>query len=191
MPNTPKQPAKFTAADREAAILKLQEIETDLAPHLRSLTIEERKKTLNMRDKSSPFVKKTIQYAKEFSEVMPSVIDIEQMERDYEKVQEMDYVIRKTEKILDGMKDGRLIAANDTYYTALKVYQIFRSVGDLELPGITAALEELGKRFSGQGRIGNAIDRRFEGIDQPQSGESVDVPNHNGNGVALDASVEH
>ncbi len=103
---------------------------------------------LKMGDKSLAFVGKTIQYAKDFPKVIPEIIDIEKLQCEYDKAQELEIVVRKMETILASVKDTRMVAAEHAYMLSLKVYQAFKVANNLDVPGISAIIEDLGKRFN-------------------------------------------
>ncbi len=154
-------PDPFTEQAREKIMNRLHKVEADLAPHSQSLTPEERKKMLKMRDKSLAFVTKTIEYANDFPSVIPAVLNIEKLQIEYEKAQEMDIILRKLETLHASVRDSRMVAGENAYMLSLKVYQAFKVANNLQVPGISAVIEELGKQFTSRPNPKKASDNPF------------------------------
>ena len=135
----------------ERVIEKVREIGWCL-PVLIQLGAEERRSGVRLGDKSVAFVEKALQIAKERSDIMPSYIDVEEMERDLELYRNLGLLLREVASLYEAIEDTRMAAGGDAYSTALLVYGVLKQASQSGVPGTDVLVEELAMRFPGRGR---------------------------------------
>jgi len=121
------------------------QIRADL-PFLLDLTKEQKKALPKFGDKSIPFVNKTLEFAKEHSDVIPARLPMEEFSRDVTLYNQLFMIYHEGKELCDQINDTYLQVGAEAYSTALAVYANLQINQDL-FDGSELVLDELSKRF--------------------------------------------
>lgn len=125
----------------------LADIKRLLSTYLHSLTVEERQSLVKMGDRSQPFVKKALEYAKANSDFAPKTIDVSEWQKDFDAVEDLAPIKNQLTQILSDVDDTIMILGVEAYDPARWYYnnvQFAASKGDTSAKPI---YEDLSKRF--------------------------------------------
>ncbi len=137
---------RLTQEETEQLVRKLREIRECL-PFLIQLTPSERIGGLKMGDRAMAFVERALQIARERPQLMPSYIDLEEMERDFELWKNLGVLIREISSLLEALEDTRMGAGADAYSTALLIYGALKQSAQAGVPGVDTLIAELSAHF--------------------------------------------
>lgn len=115
-------------------------------PFLVDLTNEQKKALPKFGDKSVAFVNKTLEFAKEHSDVIPARLPMEEFAIDVDLYNLLFMINQKAKNLSDQINDTYLQVGAEAYSTALAVYANLQTNKDL-FDGSEQVLDELSKRF--------------------------------------------
>lgn len=147
---------QIPAEELTGTVTKIKEVDTQLAPHLITLKTEQRREVLPMGDASLPFVEKALEYAKSRPELLPAYIQVDEFEIDVKAVEDLNSLIKPLEQLLAKLKDTQLLSGAEAYKTARSIYSALKSAAEDNAPGAKVMVDDLGKRFQGQGKAKKA-----------------------------------
>ena len=141
-------------ADQSAAIAAaFEQLKTALAPVLViNLTAEERKSMLKMGDKTLAFVNKTLEYAAQNPNLVPSYVDLAEARKDNELTADIYGIFQQLSTLLRAMEDIGMVAGGEAYEAALVIYHSIKGASRSNIPGIQAIYDDLKQRFPGRGK---------------------------------------
>ncbi|WP_025143742.1 hypothetical protein [Pedobacter jeongneungensis] len=141
-------------ADQSAAITAaFEQLKTALAPVLViNLTAEERKSMLKMGDKTLAFVNKTLEYAAQNPNLVPSYVDLAEARKDNELTADIYGIFQQLNTLLRAMEDTGMVAGGEAYEAALVIYHSIKGASRSNIPGIQAIYDDLKQRFPGRGK---------------------------------------
>jgi hypothetical protein len=125
----------------QAAIATLKE----KLPFLLSLTTEESKSLLRLGDKSRAFVAKTLEFASQHPEILPTMFDLQEMEEDLSLFEALYPIQMALTELTEQVTDTMAVAGSEAYAAARLVYS-YAKAGNLD-GELEPYLEDLGKRF--------------------------------------------
>jgi hypothetical protein len=115
-------------------------------PVLIDLTTKERRALTKMGDKSSAFVIKALEVAKQNPDFLPRAFNVEEMRKDVELMQMMQPILMVVNQLRDLVEDTYMQIGSEAYSAVLTVYNYAKdSPSGTALEG---AAEELGRRFA-------------------------------------------
>lgn len=126
-----------------------------LSAYFLALSAEDRKTLLKMSDKSYPFVAKVMDYATSDPEFVPPFIDLEEMRKDWDALQQLVPLIREMGQLYSNLSDTAMMAGSESYSAALSYYHSVKQASKMNVPGAKVIYDDLRQRFEGQGKKKN------------------------------------
>lgn len=150
----PKNQISAAISDQTLAQIetKISEIRQLLSPYLVNLTPEERTKLPKMSDKSVSFVSKVMEYIKTNPDLIPSMMDKEEMEKDFKLNQSLQPVFKILKQLSENVSETLMLTGHEAYVQALLYYATVKMAAKTGSPDAKTIQEDLGKRFAGQGK---------------------------------------
>ncbi len=142
-------------ADLQAIQGAMQILQDKLLPHLITLTSDDRIELPKMGDKTVAFVRKATDYARTDPALRPAFLDMDELGRDLQAVDQLGGLRRVLAPIVDGLEDSMLAAGSEAYSAALSYYQAVKVAARSRIHGAQAIADDLGQRFPGRPRTGN------------------------------------
>ena len=130
-----------------AALQKVEEAQTILAPYLLQLTPEERKKRLKMGDKSLPLVEKTAEFAVTYPQFCPSYFNLDELNIDLADVINLRSLAVHVHQLGRDVEDTTMIAGSEALAQTLMYYNSVKQAAANKVSGAIAVFDELKKRF--------------------------------------------
>lgn len=135
-------------AEIRGAIKVLQK---KLAPHLASLTPQERKEIPKMGDRTIAFVQKSFEYGAKNKELAPDWLDFGALETDVKAVATLRELWQGLNPLVDALDDSIALSGSEAYQGALLFYGNVKAAAKAKTPGAGAIYEDLAGRFPGGG----------------------------------------
>ncbi|MGP1501559.1 MAG: hypothetical protein ACTTJM_07240 [Bergeyella cardium] len=150
----PKNQISAAISDQTLAQIetKISEIRQLLSPYLVNLTPEERTKLPKMSDKSVSFVSKVMEYIKTNPDLIPPMMDKEEMEKDFKLNQSLQPVFKILKQLSENVSETLMLTGHEAYAQALLYYATVKMAAKTGSPDAKTIQEDLGKRFAGQGK---------------------------------------
>lgn len=150
----PKNQISAAISDQTLAQIetKISEIRQLLSPYLVNLTSEERTKLPKMSDKSVSFVSKVMEYIKTNPDLIPPMMDKEEMEKDFKLNQSLQPVFKILKQLSENVGETLMLTGHEAYVQALLYYATVKMAAKTGSPDAKTIQEDLGKRFAGQGK---------------------------------------
>lgn len=150
----PKNQISAAISDQTLAQIetKISEIRHLLSPYLVNLTPEERTKLPKMSDKSVSFVSKVMEYIKTNPDLIPPMMDKEEMEKDFKLNQSLQPVFKILKQLSENVSETLMLTGHEAYAQALLYYATVKMAAKTGSPDAKTIQEDLGKRFAGQGK---------------------------------------
>lgn len=131
---------------------KINELRELMEPYLTSLTKEERSSLPKMKDKTQPFVSKTVDYVKTNPKMIPPMMNAAAMKKDFDLYQSLSPIYGILLQLESNLSDTLLLAGHEAYKQALLYYASVKMSAKMGDPDAKSIQEDLGKRFSAQGK---------------------------------------
>lgn len=141
----------------DQATAKLNEVANLLKPYVITLTTDQRHSMLKRGDKSSAFVSKAFEYARQNPEFVPAFVDVAEFAIDVADSDNLIGIVSQAAQLLNNLDDTTMVAGSEAYYAALAYYNNVKLAVGQNVPGAKAICEELQKRFPGKSRSAVAI----------------------------------
>jgi len=138
---------QIPAEDQEAIRAALTTLEEKLQTYLIALTPKERKEIPKMRDKSTPFVEKVIEYAEGNPTLVPGFVNVSEMKIDFQATSLLTEFFRSIEKLYQTLNDTILLCGSEAYKSALQFYKSAQQASKSGIPGAQAIYDDLKQRF--------------------------------------------
>lgn len=126
-----------------------------LSDYFMALSADDRKTLLKMSDKSYPFVDKVMDYVISHPEFVPPFLDLEEMRKDWDALQQLVPLIREIGQLYSNLSDTAMLAGSESYSASLGYYQSVKQAAKMNVPGAKVIYEDLRQRFEGQGKKKN------------------------------------
>lgn len=137
--------ANLADGDRAALLAKLDEIKTAL-PFLVDLDAEDIGALPKLGDNLHPFTRRALELAREDDSFLPRNLDVDEFARDLALYEALEPLVTRLTRLLDLVRDTRILAGSDAYTAALDVYAAAKRHG--KAAGLEGLLTTLGKRFA-------------------------------------------
>ena len=131
----------------EEASVKLNEVNQLLQPYLISLTVDQRVKMSKMGDKTYSFVVKSLEYAKQTPNLVPSYVDLEGFFIDLQDVNACKQVSIPVANLNSMLDDTMMQAGHEAYESALAFYNAVKIAAKNNVPGAKVIYDDLSQRF--------------------------------------------
>lgn len=124
----------------------IQLIATNL-PNLITLTPDERMELPKMGERSLSFVTKSLEYARQFPNIIPKYLSTDEFAVDLTSVQDLFAILVPLRKLVEELEDTQMLAGSEAYAAALVFYNaVKRAVADGET-GLKAVYDDLSQRY--------------------------------------------
>ena len=143
---------QITPEDQQAIEGALDTLKTKLQPYLHSLTPKDRKELPKMNDRSVAFVNKSLEYAESNTALVPAFVDVAELRKDLDAVENLTQFRRQVEEIFTLLDDTVMLAGSEAYVASLAFYNSVKLGARMNIPGAKPVYEDLRERFAGQGR---------------------------------------
>ena len=137
--------SKENKAKIDAAVAELNKT---LKPLLITLTPDQRREIPKMSDGTTPFVEKTLDYAKSNAEFAPPYMDIPELEVDLKAVEDLQSVYRPLLQLMQQLDDSIMLSGSEAYIASLAYYNSVKMGSRMNVPNAKAIYADLKKRFS-------------------------------------------
>ena len=142
---------KIPEADLAEVKAAIAVLKAKLLPHLKVLTVQERSDIPKMGDKTVAFVRKALDYAQLYQNLVPTFLDLEAMETDVAAVGSLWLLSRDFISVSQAVEDSIMLSGSEAYQAALVFYASVKSAAKLGVPGAQAVYDDLSARFPGRG----------------------------------------
>ena len=105
-----------------------------------------------MSDKSVSFVSKVMEYIKTNPDLIPPMMDKEEMEKDFKLNQSLQPVFKILKQLSENVSETLMLTGHEAYAQALLYYATVKMAAKTGSPDAKTIQEDLGKRFAGQGK---------------------------------------
>jgi hypothetical protein len=120
-----------------------------LAPHLKSLTPQDRHELPKMGDKTMGFVQKAFEYGTRHAELAPGFLDFEAMATDVKAVELLRELSMSLDPLNEALNDSLTLSGSEAYQGALLFYGNVKAAAKAKTPGAEAIYDDLSTRFPG------------------------------------------
>jgi hypothetical protein len=124
-------------------------LRTKLAPHLKSLSAQDRQELPKMGDKTLGFVTKAYEYGTRNTELAPGYLDFEALATDVKAVEVLREINQGLAPIEEALSDSLILSGSEAYQGALLFYGNVRAAAKAKTPGAWAIYDDLANRFPG------------------------------------------
>lgn len=131
-------------ADINAALATLNE---KLAPHLISLSSEDRMVLPKLGDKTRAFVDKAREYAQQYPELVPKFVDMTDFDTDLAATDSLSGILRRIQPLTRNLEDSHLLSGSEAYQAALIYYRSVKMAAESGIPNASAIYTDLAQRF--------------------------------------------
>jgi hypothetical protein len=121
-------------------------------PFLLNLSVDDRKKFRKMGPKSVDYVNDTLAGAKQFTGSLPADFPLEEFTKDVVLINKLFPVIVASQALTEGLNDTILALGSDAMKEADEVYGFLKQASKTNA-NAKALVEQIGKRFKGQGNF--------------------------------------
>lgn len=122
-------------------------------PFLINLTPEERINLPKMADKSVAFVEKALEFAENNPQLVPPYVNVDELRKDFQLSENLRPLLNQARQLVEKLDDTVLAVGSEAYVAALAFYNSAKYAAKSNVPGSDTVIEELSKRFAGQGRV--------------------------------------
>ncbi|MBE9011874.1 hypothetical protein IQ250_16860 [Pseudanabaenaceae cyanobacterium LEGE 13415] len=140
-----KVSATLSAADRQAVMSAIDTIKQAM-PFLVHLTVEERKASPKVGDRSRGFMLNCLDAAQQHTDCLPRSFDVEEMQKDMQLMEDLYPVLMALTELHSLVDDTYFTAQCEAYTASLKVYDAVKAHEDL--PGMKIVVEQLRQQFA-------------------------------------------
>ena len=126
----------------------IKTLETELLPHLKSLSPDDRRGLSKMGDKTFGFVQKALEYAMQNPQFVPPFLDVEEFKRDMEaftKLRNMCNSLTQAARLVD---DTDILAGSDSLSAAYVFYASIKSAAKIKAPKAEEIYNDLSARYT-------------------------------------------
>ncbi len=124
-------------------------LQDKLAPHLASLSAQDRMELPKMGDKTVAFVRKTYEYGRKHKELAPAFLDMEELGVDLAAVDFFRDISQILAPISSAVDDSLTLSGSEAYQGALLIYGGIKAAARAKHPNAIAIYDELSTRFPG------------------------------------------
>jgi len=112
-----------------------------------NLEPEDRKYLLKLGDKTLAFVAKAFEFGNLNDKLVPTFIDFEEAQRDYQLSRDLYGVLQQLNPLVRAVEDVGMVSGSEAYEVALTIYSTAKIAGASNFPGAQAVIADLAKRY--------------------------------------------
>ncbi|MDR1606252.1 MAG: hypothetical protein LBS41_03975 [Streptococcaceae bacterium] len=131
-------------ADAQEAIDRANQL---LKPYLIHLSVQERKKSLKLGDKTLAFVAKSYDFAKQYPDIVPPFIKMSDFAGDIADSSNLRALTLSCKELTTGLDDTAMAAGGEAYNTALIFYQAAKAATRQNVSGAKDVAKTLQEQF--------------------------------------------
>jgi hypothetical protein len=120
-----------------------------LAPHLATISAQDRQELPKMGDKTLAFVQKAYEYGSRNPELAPAYLDFEAMEIDVRAVELLRELAQSLNPIHEALSDSLFLSGSEAYQGALLFYGSVKAAAKAKAPKAGSIYDDLSTRFPG------------------------------------------
>lgn len=140
--------AEITAAQLQAVITGIADLKNSLSSILKfNLTADDRATMLKMGDKTLAFVGKSLNYAQQNPNLMPSYFDLAEAQKDYKLATDLYQIYQLISALLRSVEDSNMVAGSEAYEAALVFYNSVKGASRSNIAGAQAIFDDLKQQF--------------------------------------------
>ncbi|CEN50094.1 hypothetical protein [Capnocytophaga canis] len=139
----------FTAEELQKLDEALQNIENVLKGKTFNLTPDERRQYGSIAEQNKLFVNKCKEFMKQYPQFVPSFLDKEEFDRDYQARQQIETRLIRLKTITEQLSDTKVLLDNDNYFNSITFYRNVKFLSGQNVPGIKTLYEQLKQFFKG------------------------------------------
>lgn len=140
--------AELTPAKRAEVDQKLNDIHSAM-PFLLTLLASDRQSVKQLSDKHFGFLTKLLEHAAQHPELVPSYLDIAEVRKDFELVNQLLPLKQRVEQLLQQLNDTLAIAGTEANSGAFGFYNAVSQATKLNVPHAQSIYDDLRTRFPG------------------------------------------
>lgn len=148
---------QITPAQQTAITAAVGALKTAIAGLLINLTPEEKQSLPRIGDKSLAFDEKCAGYMTAHPELVPSFLNLPEMESDRQVVATLLPILRDLAPIVGGLEDTIMLANSDNMVADLAFYQNVKQAAKRGVAGSGTIYDDLRTRFPGRPRKDDSI----------------------------------
>lgn len=139
----------FTSEELQKLDEALQNIENVLKGKTFNLTPDERKQYGSIAEQNKLFVNKCKELMEQYPQFVPSFLDKEEFDRDYQARQQIETRLIRLKTITEQLSDTKVLLDNDNYFNSITFYRNVKFLSGQNVPGIKTLYEQLKQFFKG------------------------------------------
>ena len=139
----------FTTEELQKLDTALQTIEGVLKGKTFNLTPDERKQYGSIAEQNKLFVNKCKELMEQYPQYVPSFLDKEEFDRDYQARQQIESRLIRLKAITEQLSDTKVLLDNDNYYNVITFYRNIKFLSLQNIPGIKTLYEQIKQFFKG------------------------------------------
>ncbi|WP_392420481.1 hypothetical protein ACF3OE_04010 [Capnocytophaga canis] len=139
----------FTAEELQKLDEALQNIENVLKGKTFNLTPDERRQYGSIAEQNKLFVNKCKELMEQYPQFVPSFLDKEEFDRDYQARQQIETRLIRLKTITEQLSDTKVLLDNDNYFNSITFYRNVKFLSGQNVPGIKTLYEQLKQFFKG------------------------------------------
>ena len=139
----------FTAEELQKLDEALQNIENVLKGKTFNLTPDERRQYGSIAEQNKLFVNKCKEFMEQYPQFVPSFLDKEEFDRDYQARQQIENRLIRLKTITEQLSDTKVLLDNDNYFNSITFYRNVKFLSGQNVPGIKTLYEQLKQFFKG------------------------------------------
>lgn len=139
----------FTTEELQKLDTALQTIEGVLKGKTFNLTPDERKQYGSIAEQNKLFVNKCKELMEQYPQYVPSFLDKEEFDHDYQARQQIESRLIRLKAITEQLSDTKVLLDNDNYYNAITFYRNIKFLSLQNIPGIKTLYEQIKQFFKG------------------------------------------
>lgn len=140
----------FTSEELQKLDEALQNIENVLKGKTFNLTPDERKQYGSIAEQNKLFVNKCKELMEQYPQFVPSFLDKEEFDRDYQARQQIETRLIRLKTITEQLSDTKVLLDNDNYFNSITFYRNVKFLSGQNVPGIKTLYEQLKQFFKGR-----------------------------------------
>lgn len=139
----------FTTEELQKLDEALQNIENVLKGKTFNLTPDERRQYGSIAEQNKLFVNKCKELMEQYPQFVPSFLDKEEFDRDYQARQQIETRLIRLKTFTEQLSDTKVLLDNDNYYNSITFYRNVKFLSVQNIPGIKTLYEQLKQFFKG------------------------------------------
>ena len=142
--------AEITEEELDKILNDIQVLNSSLK-FLIGLTKQEKIELPKINRENRIFVEDIINTSKDNSDILPSYISIQDVEKNFKLFNQLDKISIAIEKLSSKIRDTQILCGSEAFSTSLMIYKMFQMAAKSGMPGVDSLVEKLKARFAKQG----------------------------------------